>query len=55
MAVPSLKEVALASFVAIESHMQALARKYRDVAFDVTTTAGMAAAKAARAGKSAST
>ena len=48
MAVPSLKEVALASFVAIESHMQALAKKYRDVAFDVTTTAGMAAAKAAR-------
>lgn len=48
MAVPSLNEVALASFVAIESHMQALAKKYRDVAFDVTTTAGMAAAKAAR-------
>lgn len=48
MAVPSLKEVALASFVVIESHMQVLAKKYRDVAFDVTTTAGMAAAKAAR-------
>ena len=44
----TLKETALASFVPIEAHMKTLAARYKDVAYDVTTTKGMADAKAAR-------
>lgn len=44
----TLKETALASFAPIESHMRMLAARYKDVAYDVTTTKGMADAKAAR-------
>lgn len=44
----TLKETALASFVPIEQHMRTLAARYKDVAYDVTTTKGMADAKAAR-------
>lgn len=44
----TLKETALASFVPIEAHMKTLAARYKDVAYDVTTTKGMAEAKAAR-------
>lgn len=44
----TLKETALASFGPIEAHMQTLAARYRDVAYDVTTSKGMKDAKAAR-------
>ncbi len=44
----TLKETALASFAPIEAHMRTLAARYKDVAYDVTTTKGMAEAKAAR-------
>jgi hypothetical protein len=44
----TLKQTALASFAPIESHMRTLAARYKDVAYDVTTTKGMADAKAAR-------
>lgn len=44
----TLKETALASFVPIEQHMRTLAARYKDVAYDVTTTKGMNEAKAAR-------
>lgn len=44
----TLKETALASFVPIEAHMRTLAARYKDVAYDVGTTKGMADAKAAR-------
>lgn len=45
---PTLKQTALASFEPIEAHMRTLAARYKDVAYDVTTTKGMADAKAAR-------
>lgn len=44
----TLKQTALASFEPIEAHMRTLAARYKDVAYDVTTTKGMADAKAAR-------
>lgn len=44
----TLKQTALASFAPIEAHMRTLAARYKDVAYDVTTTKGMADAKAAR-------
>lgn len=44
----TLKETALASFAPIEAHMKTLAARYKDVAYDVTTTKGMADAKTAR-------
>ena len=44
----SLKDAALARFSKTEADLKALAEKYRNVAFDVTTTKGMADAKAAR-------
>lgn len=44
----SLRENALAHFVPLTAVMKALAEKYRAVAFDVGSTKGMAAAKAAR-------
>ena len=44
----TLKETALASFAPIEQHMRTLAARYKDVAYDVTTTNGMSEAKAAR-------
>lgn len=44
----SLETAALAPFLAIESQMLALAEKYRECAYDCTTTKGMDAAKAAR-------
>ncbi len=44
----TLKETALASFAPIEAHMRTLAARYKDVAYDGTTTKGMAEAKAAR-------
>lgn len=48
VSVPSLRQVALASFSAIEDHMIRLADKWREVAFDVRTPKGLAAAKEAR-------
>ena len=48
-AVPmSIKQAVLAQFRAAETAIVALAAKYRDVAYDVTTTKGMNEAKAAR-------
>lgn len=44
----TLKETALASFAPIVAHMTTLAQRYRNVAFDLLTPKGMAAAKAAR-------
>lgn len=44
----TLKETALASFTPIVAHMTTLAQRYRDVAFDLLTPKGLAAAKAAR-------
>lgn len=44
----SIKETVLSQFKAEEPRLLALAGKYRDVAFDVTTTKGMEAAKSAR-------
>lgn len=48
LAAVTLKTAALAHFDAIEPTLRALAEKYRAVAFDVTTTKGMDAAKKAR-------
>lgn len=48
-AVPvSIKEAVLAQFKEAETNVRALAEKYRNVAYDVPTTKGMAEAKAAR-------
>lgn len=44
----TLKETALASFAPIVAHMTTLAQRYRNVAFDLLTPKGMAAAKSAR-------
>jgi hypothetical protein len=44
----TIKETVLAQFREAETALKGLAEKYRDVAFDVTTTKGMDAAKAAR-------
>jgi hypothetical protein len=46
---PSIKDTVLAQFKAVEPDLKALADKYRDVAYAVSTTKGMAEAKAARA------
>jgi predicted phage tail protein len=49
VAVPAtIKDTVLAQFVATEADLLALAAKYKDVAYDVTTTRGMAEATAAR-------
>ena len=45
---PSIKDTVLAQFKAAEVEILALAEKYRAVAYDVTSTKGMDAAKAAR-------
>ena len=45
---PTIKETVLAQFKDAEAAVLALADKYRNVAFDVSTTKGMAEAKAAR-------
>lgn len=47
--IPSIKGTVLAQFKATEADLLALAEKYRDVAYDVRTTKGMAEAVAARA------
>ncbi len=44
----SIKATVLAQFAAAEATLTTLAAKYRDVAFDVTSTKGLAEAKAAR-------
>lgn len=46
---PSIKDAVLAQFKAVEPDLVAMAKKYRDVAYAVATTKGMAEAKAARA------
>ena len=48
LAPASIKSAVLAQFADAERTVTALADKYRRVAYDCTTTAGMAAAKAAR-------
>ncbi len=45
---PTIKETVLAQFKEAETAVIALAEKYRDVAYDVSTTRGMNEAKAAR-------
>lgn len=44
----SIKEAVLAQFKEAETNVRALAQKYRNVAYDVSTTKGMTEAKAAR-------
>ncbi|MDP4076207.1 hypothetical protein [Acidovorax sp. A1169] len=45
----SIKDTVLAQFKEAEAGLLAMAERYRDVVYDVTTTKGMAEAKAARA------
>ena len=47
-AVPTLRSVALAVLTGIKPALISLAARYKDVAFDLKTTAGLEAAKAAR-------
>lgn len=47
-ALVTIKDATLAQFTRTEADLRAIAAKYNDVAFDVTTTKGMTAAKQAR-------